>query len=161
MNKSELEHYAIELERCLRKQKLTLSVAESCTGGLIGHQITNIPGSSDYFRGGIIAYADRIKENILKVPKTVIKRHGAVSRPTVEQMAREVALLFDTQCAIAVSGIAGPGGGTPTKPVGLVWIAVLSPRRIASQEFHFKGNREQIKYQAAGVALNMLLSDLT
>lgn len=160
MNESELDHFAVKLGCCLNKQKLTLSVAESCTGGLIGHQITNIPGSSDYFRGGIIAYADRIKEQILGVPGTVIKQPGAVSRPTVEQMVRQVASLFNTQCAVAVSGIAGPGGGTPAKPVGLAWIAVLSPGGITAQEFHFSGNRKQIKNQAACAAFNMLLSEL-
>ncbi len=160
MEKPATDYYAKELGQLLIAKKLSLSVAESCTAGLISHQITNVPGSSRYFHGGIIAYADQIKINILKVPEGVIKRCGAVSALTVWHMVRQAACVFDTQCAIAVSGIAGPGGGTPTKPIGLVWIAVLTPEGIITNKYNFKGNRAQIKHQAAGAALHMMLSSL-
>ena len=160
MSELSLNHYAIELGRRLTRQRLTLSVAESCTGGLICHQITNVPGSSLYFCGGIVAYTNQIKVQLLGVPPKVIQQWGAVSAPTAEQMVRQVAHLFDTPCAIAVSGIAGPTGGSTTKPVGLVWVASLTPEGISTQEYHFTGEREQIKHQAAYAALKMLLDNL-
>ncbi len=160
MDKADAAYYAKELGDYLAAEKLSLSVAESCTAGLISHKITDIPGSSRYFRGGIIAYTDQIKINLLKVPREIIQRYGAVSAQTVRHMALNVAALFDTQCAIAVSGIAGPDGGTPTKPVGLVWISVLSPGGIFTHEYNFKGDRVRIKHQAACTALELMLSAL-
>jgi PncC family amidohydrolase len=160
MNESGLAYYAIEVGQCLTKQKVSLSVAESCSGGLICHQITNVPGSSDYFSGGIVAYSNYVKIQVLGVAQEVIQRHGAVSGPTVEQMASRVARLFGTDWGVAVSGVAGPGGGTPAKPVGLVWIAVSGPRGITSREYRFGGTREQIKHEAACAALEMLLAEL-
>jgi PncC family amidohydrolase len=160
MGELRLGYYAAELGRRLSQRGLTLSVAESCTGGLICHQITNIPGSSGYFRGGIVAYSNRIKVQVLGVSEEVIQRWGAVSAPTVEQMARQAASLFETQWAVAVSGIAGPGGATPGKPVGLVWIAVSGTEGVTADEYRFEGTRGQIKHQAACAALQMLLTRL-
>ncbi|HEX7510996.1 MAG TPA: nicotinamide-nucleotide amidohydrolase family protein, partial [Chitinivibrionales bacterium] len=111
-----------KLGALLIEKGLTLSVAESCTGGMIGAAITSVAGSSKYFKGGVIAYANEIKEKVLGVPKELLETKGAVSAEVVEVMARGVAELCKTQCGIAVSGIAGPDGGTDEKPVGLVFI---------------------------------------
>ena len=133
-----------------------LAVAESCTGGLLGHRITNVPGSSAYFRGGVIAYANQVKRDLLGVPEEVLMAHGAVSRPTVEAMARGVARLLAADVALAISGIAGPGGGTPQKPVGTTWIALYLRGAVEARVFHFTGNRWENKEAAAQAALEWL-----
>ena len=134
----------------------TVATAESCTGGNIAHLFTSIPGSSSYFKGSVVAYANDIKENILHVSADDLKSKGAVSREVVEQMASAVRKLFNTDFAVATSGIAGPTGGTPEKPVGTVWISVCSADIVLSKEFHFGALREQNIGRATQAAFLLL-----
>jgi nicotinamide-nucleotide amidase len=140
----------------LRQRKLTLAVAESCTGGNIGHLITNVSGSSDYFRGSIVAYQNDLKVNLLGVEPYVIEKFGAVSQEVVEQMLSGVMKSMGSETGIATSGIAGPFGGTDLKPVGTTWISVGWKDKIYSQKFLFSGNRERIIDQASITAINLL-----
>ncbi len=137
-----------------------LAVAESCTGGLVGHLVTNVPGASRYFRGGVIAYHNGVKEALLGVPAEVLARHGAVSEATVRAMAQGVARLLHAQVGLAISGIAGPTGGTPEKPVGTVWMGLALPDRVLARRFHFQGDRVAIKTAAARHALLWLVQTL-
>jgi nicotinamide-nucleotide amidase len=139
----------------------TLACAESCTGGYLSHLITSVPGSSAYFKGSIISYSNEIKRDILNVRELNLKKHGAVSEYVVNDMAVNTLGLFEVDYSVAVSGIAGPDGGTPEKPVGTVWIAVATPTRIATREFHF-GNfgRDRVIQCSAIAALNMLRLEL-
>jgi nicotinamide-nucleotide amidase len=146
--------------KLLKEKNKTVSTAESCTGGYIGHLITTVPGSSDYFKGSVVAYANEIKENILGVKAETIEKHGAVSQQVVEEMATGICKKFNTDYSVAVSGIAGPTGGTPDKPVGTVWIAVKSPKNLVSKKFLFGDNRER-NIQVTGLtALNMLRKEI-
>jgi len=140
----------------LRRQGLTVATAESCTGGLVGDLITGIPGSSDYYLGGVIAYANEVKQNLLGVSSVTLKKYGAVSSQTVGEMLRGVINITSADCAVAISGIAGPGGGTRMKPVGLVYIGTQVRKRIFIQKQLFSGTRELIKERAAWSALNQL-----
>lgn len=145
-----------KLVQILTRAKRTIGLAESCTGGLVGHRITNISGSSVILRGGLIAYSNPIKTKVLGVPEKLIHRHGAVSAPVVKAMAKRARLLFRSDYGVGISGIAGPTGGTPLKPVGLVHIAACSKKRVLHKELHLKGNRLSIKNQAATRALKLL-----
>lgn len=142
--------------KLLSKDRKTLSIAESCTGGLLADRITDIPGSSRYFKMGIVVYSNKSKENILGIPIEIIKRHGAVSKETASLMAKNIRKLTETDIGVGISGIAGPGGGSGKKPVGLVYIALATKRKTFSREFRFLGQREIIKYKATQAALNML-----
>ena len=113
----------------LAERGLRLATAESCTGGGIGARITAVPGASEHYVGGVVSYANEVKTGVLGVDPAVLERHGAVSEPVVRQMARGAARLCGAECAVSVSGIAGPGGGTPEKPVGTVWMARSTRRR--------------------------------
>ncbi len=144
----------------LRQRNWKLALAESCTGGLLGHRITNVPGSSDYFLGGIVAYAYEAKVHLLGVRWETLQRYGAVSRETVLEMARGACQRFGAEVAVSVSGIAGPGGGTPEKPVGMTWIGLVTPDFEYAQRFQFSGDREANKHQAAEAALRVLLEYL-
>jgi PncC family amidohydrolase len=144
----------------LRRRGLHLAVAESCTGGLIGHRITNIPGSSEYYLGSITAYAYEAKVRLLGVSWDTLQKFGAVSRETVLEMARGAATALGADIGLAVSGIAGPGGATPEKPVGLVWFGLSVAGNDETQMTIFKGDRLQIKEQAAEQALRMLVDHL-
>ncbi len=135
----------------------TLAIAESCTGGLIGDRLTNIAGASAYFLLGIIAYDNRAKAKILKVPLSLFKNHGAVSKPVAAAMAQGVRKILNTTIGLSVTGIAGPGGGSKTKPVGLVYIAVSTNKKIIVKKFLFKGTRQAIKNQACQAALKLLV----
>jgi PncC family amidohydrolase len=139
---------------------LTLGVAESCTGGLLGHTLTNVPGSSDYFKGGIVAYANPIKHRLLQVQESTLDQHGAVSQETALAMARGVRSVLAVDVAAAITGVAGPGGGTPEKPVGTVWIAVSHAGGEISKLFHLPGDRLQVKQASAQAAIEMLLQVL-
>ena len=139
----------------LRARGLRLAIAESCTGGLVGHRLTNIAGSSTYYMGSVTAYAYEAKVRLLGVSWETLEAHGAVSPETVTEMARGVRGALAADVGIAVSGIAGPGGGTPEKPVGLVWIAVSAPDGAWTRQFNFKGERLSIKEQAAEEALKL------
>ena len=144
----------------LRKKGMTLSTAESCTGGNIAQLITSIAGSSDYFKGSVVAYANEIKEQLLGVPQQVLAENGAVSEQTVLHMASGARRQFATDYAIAVSGIAGPGGGTPEKPVGTTWIAIATPTETVAQKFLFGDHRGRNIRKASVAALNMLRAKL-
>jgi len=146
----------MEIGHLLRALGWRLSIAESCTGGLIAHRITNIPGSSDYFDYAIVSYSNEAKIQILGVEEEIITTHGAVSGQTAIAMAEGVRRLRNTEAGVGVTGIAGPTGGTPAKPVGLVYIAVSIPGGTDFKEFMFRGGREEIKYQASQAALDML-----
>jgi len=139
----------------LRARGLRLAVAESCTGGLIGHRVTNVAGSSTYYVGSVTAYAYEAKVRLLGVTWETLENHGAVSAETVAEMARGIRRALAADVGIAVSGIAGPGGGMPGKPVGLVWIAVSAKDDLLTRQFNFKGERISVKEQAAEEALRL------
>lgn len=141
----------------LRARKWTLATAESCTGGNIAHCITELAGCSDTFLGGVTAYSNEVKTNVLGVDKTVLETEGAVSQSTVNQMSAGVCRVCGADCAVATSGIAGPGGGTKSKPVGTVWISARTPERHAEELFHFRGDREAVIDRASAAALKMLI----
>ncbi len=145
----------------LRELGLTMSTAESCTGGNIAHVITAIAGSSDYFMGSVVSYSNDVKHRVLGVNDTALEMCGAVSQPVVEQMAYGACQVARTDCAVATSGVAGPGGGTPDKPVGTVWIAAKVGDVVTSKCFHFTGSRTQIIDRATTHALIMLLKLLS
>lgn len=134
----------------------TLSTAESCTGGNIAHIITSIPGSSDYFKGSVVAYSNEIKQNILSVSKSNLDNYGAVSKQVVEEMALSIKKLFKTDFAIAISGIAGPSGGTLNKPVGTTWIAVADNDKLITKKYIFGDQRGRNIQRASLTALNLL-----
>jgi len=144
----------------LRERKLTIATAESCTGGLLSHRITNVPGSSKYFLGGVVAYSYDAKEHILHVRHNTLYGFGAVSKETAIEMARGVRHLFDSDIGIGITGIAGPGGGTPEKPVGLVYISLSVPGHTWYREHRWKGSRLENKEQSAEAALQMVLDYL-
>ena len=154
--RKEMEAIEEIIGRLLRKRGWMLSIAESCTGGLIGHRITNVPGSSDYFDGGVITYSNDSKRELFKVPEETITTYGAVSHQTAVAMAEGIRKLRGAEIGIGVTGIAGPAGGTAAKPVGLVYIALSSPVRVECKEFRFQGEREMIKLQASEAALSMI-----
>lgn len=139
----------------------TLATAESCTGGNIAHEITRIAGSSVYFKGSVVAYSNEVKTRVLNVSSEILSGFGAVSRETVLQMVSEVQRLLSSDCAIATSGIAGPGGGSVEKPVGTVWIAVRYGERSEVECFCFEGDREQVIARATQSALLMLIQLMT
>ena len=145
------------LDNLLKEKGLTLSLAESCTGGKLATLFTAIPGCSQYFMGGVVAYSNKSKEKILGVDFEDIKKYGAVSQTVVEQMALGARAVFKSDCAIATSGIAGPGGGTPEKPVGTVWIAVSYKERLIAQEFLFSNSRESNILRSCNTGIRMLL----
>ncbi len=134
----------------------TVAVAESCTGGLLGAALTGEAGSSAYYRGGILAYADGVKADLLLVDPAVLADHGAVSRPVAEQMARGARMRLGTDWAVAVTGIAGPGGGSDAKPVGTTWIAVSGPDGVQAGLYRYGGDRERNRHLAAAGALDAL-----
>ncbi len=140
----------------LKKAGQTVSTAESCTGGNIAKLITSISGSSEYFEGGVVAYSNRIKNEILGVKELTLMDFGAVSKETVEEMAVGIMKLYGSDYGIAVSGIAGPGGASPGKPVGTVWIAVASKNKLISEKYSFGNLRDVTVRRASATALNML-----
>jgi PncC family amidohydrolase len=144
----------------LRQRGLKLAIAESCTGGLVGHRITNVPGSSDYFIGGVVAYAYEAKVALLGVSWETLSKFGAVSHETVLEMAAGARRVLETDIAISVSGIAGPGGGLPNKPVGTTWVGLAAPEGQWARVSCFPDDREQNKASAAEAALQLLLDYL-
>lgn len=144
------------LGRTLTEKKMFVGTAESCTGGRIASLITSQPGSSGHFVGGIVSYDNKVKMNLLGVSAKDIETEGAVSRSVVEQMAKGAARVLGCDCAVATSGIAGPEGGSPEKPVGTVWIAAVVKRKVYSECCHFTGDRQQIIEQSARKALEMV-----
>jgi nicotinamide-nucleotide amidase len=144
----------------LKLHEYTLATAESCTGGYISHLITTIPGSSAYFKGSVVAYSNEVKENLLGVSPKTIEKYGAVSEETVFEMAAGIIRHLKVNCAISVSGIAGPGGGTPEKPVGTTWICVLTPKGAETRKFTFGEHRGRNIRRAALAAMDMLRKQL-
>ena len=140
----------------LIKKGLTIATAESCTGGLLSNRITNINGSSKVFKAGIIVYANEAKESFLGVSSKTLKLHGAVSAPVAIEMARAIKHYSCVDIGIAITGIAGPTGGTKKKPVGLVYIALVADKKCATKEMRFRGSREDVKFQASQAALNLI-----
>jgi len=146
--------------RLLAEQGLTIAVAESCTGGLIAHRLTNVSGSSAYFVGGVVAYSDEVKERVLGVSGETLLTYGAVSEETAREMARGACRLFDTDVAISATGIAGPTGGTPQKPVGLVYVALAAQDLERCERHLWQGDRLTVrlenKRRTSEAALEML-----
>jgi nicotinamide-nucleotide amidase len=144
----------IVLSEC-RSRDLKLAVAESCTGGMLGERLTAVPGSSDVFMGGVIAYDNSVKRNVLDVPEADIDEHGAVSEEVAAAMASSVRKLIPADIGIGITGVAGPGGGTAAKPVGLVWVAIDG---IESQArcLRLFGTRDEVRQRAAQAALDMI-----
>jgi nicotinamide-nucleotide amidase len=144
-----------------REQGLTIGAAESCTGGLVAARLTSVPGSSDVFVGGLVAYDDRLKLDGLNVPAEVLERHGAVSAETAAAMASGARSALGADVGVSVTGVAGPGGGTPEKPVGLVFIHAESPDASHGVELHLPGSRDAVRRRAAASALHLLRRLLT
>ncbi|MEI7541916.1 MAG: competence/damage-inducible protein A [bacterium] len=142
-----------KIAEILLKKKMKVSTAESCTSGLVAHRLTNVPGSSAYFTGGINSYANEVKTDILGVQADIIKQYGAVSPESAEAMAKAARKIFKTDCAIAVTGIAGPDGGTAEKPVGLVYIGIDIKGKVEVYKNNFIGSRENVRIRATHVAL--------
>ncbi len=147
-----------KIAKLLIKHKHTLAVAESCTGGLLADRLTNIPGSSAFFWLGIVAYDNAAKTKVLRVSPALLKKHGAVSAPVAKAMAQHVRQILNTHFGIGITGIAGPGGGTKIKPVGLTFIAVSNGQKTLVKKFCYTGTRISIKRQAAQQALTLLLT---
>ncbi|MFH0797498.1 MAG: CinA family protein [Candidatus Omnitrophota bacterium] len=152
----ELLKLAEEVGDLLRAKDLTLGLAESCTGGLLGAVITEIPGSSEYFRGSIVAYHNKVKKKVLKVPGTFLRKFGAVSPEVASAMARGARKATGAGIGLSVTGIAGPSGGSPEKPVGLVYIGLDAKRVQQVHKFNFSGTRSEIRQSACTQALRLL-----
>ena len=146
----------VKIGEILRSRGLTLATAESCTGGMLANRITNVPGSSEYFRGGVVAYAYEAKVALLKVSWDTLRAYGAVSQETVIEMARGARMALGADVAISVSGIAGPGGGMPGKPVGTTWIGLSTTEGDWGRDFVWDGDRLQNKVLSAEAALQLL-----
>jgi len=161
MEKLEGRVFAVDREtleevvgRLLKERQATLAVAESCTGGLVAHRLTNVPGSSDYFERGLVVYSNRAKTELLGVSEDLIARLGAVSGPVAEKMAEGVRLLSRSTLGLGITGISGPGGGSADKPVGTVFIALAGPDGTAARGYRFWGDRDQVKGITAQTALD-------
>jgi len=148
---------AVRLAGIFQKKKITLSLAESCTGGMISSFITDIPGASEFFLGGAVTYSNASKERLLNVPRNILEAHGAVSKETAEAMALGCKELFSSDVAASATGIAGPGGGTPSKPVGTVFIAVTDGRTVKSERLELKGTRDEIRTAAAENVIRLII----
>jgi nicotinamide-nucleotide amidase len=153
-----MESMAARLGKILKRQGAKVAVAESCTAGLLGGAITSVPGSSAYFRGGVVAYDNDIKRDILGVAAADLEQHGAVSQPVARAMASGAAKLFCAEYGIGVSGIAGPDGGTDEKPVGSVFIGVYNKGKTEGRSFVFSGDRETIRARSVEAALDFLIN---
>jgi PncC family amidohydrolase len=153
----EVESLAIELGTVLKKAGKKIAFAESCTGGAVCHIITNVPGSSEYFLGGVIAYSDDSKVKLLDVSFETLKKNGAVSAETVSEMAAGVRKYFEGDIGVSISGIAGPGGGSPEKPVGTVYIGIDDGDENKQYHYTFQGDRLFIKREILLTALELII----
>jgi nicotinamide-nucleotide amidase len=151
---------AVVLDLC-RSRGLTIGVAESCSGGLLGARLTAIPGSSDVVFGGVISYSNEMKTRLLGVEDAVLRAHGAVSEPVVRQMARGARSAAKSDIGLAITGVAGPGGGTPEKPVGMVWIAIDVQGEVTTRELRLWGDRDEVRQRSAQWTLELLRHALT
>ncbi|HXX59928.1 MAG TPA: CinA family protein [Candidatus Sulfotelmatobacter sp.] len=147
-----------EVQAACVSRGLTLATAESCTGGLVSHVLTEVPGSSAYFLGGVVSYSDQAKSALLGVPETTLRRYGAVSAQAARAMAIGARAMLRTDLALAVTGIAGPAGGTPDKPVGLTFIALAAPRGGRLERHVWSGGRPANKRASAQAALRLVLA---
>lgn len=154
------EALEVRVGKRLTTAGLTLAVGESCTGGLMGHRITDVPGSSNYFLGGVIAYAYEAKERLLNVRHATLYEYGAVSEQTAGEMARGARRALGADIGLAVTGIAGPGGGLPDKPVGTTWVAVSTREGEWAEHHVWDGDREANKAASVDAALELLLNVL-
>jgi nicotinamide-nucleotide amidase len=134
----------------------TLAVAESCTGGLLQERLTNVPGSSRYFVGGVVCYSDKLKQQMVGVAESLLKKKGAVSAEVADALAKGIRRKSRAALGLAVTGIAGPEGGTPDKPVGLVHIALADAHRVRGEKHRFLGDRERVRWQASQAALDLV-----
>jgi nicotinamide-nucleotide amidase len=153
---SDDEPLEVVVGRLLRDRRSTLAVAESCTGGLISHRLTSVAGSSDYLERSVVVYSNRAKTELLNIPEDILKKHGAVSEPVAMLMAKQIRELSGTTFGLSVTGIAGPSGGSPEKPVGTVFIGVASESTEEVKQYRFYGSREQIKLMTSQMALSNL-----
>jgi nicotinamide-nucleotide amidase len=145
-----------EVGDLLRKHGLKIGVAESATGGLISHRITDIPGSSEYFEGSVISYSNKAKTNLLNVKDSTVRNYGAVSSETSKEMAKGIRSLMNVEVGLSSTGIAGPGGGTSDKPVGLVYVGLATKDVLISRKHVFHGNRDENKKSFSDSALSTL-----
>lgn len=155
-----MEYLVNQIHKLLIKRQKTIAVAESCSGGLLSNLLTQISGSSQYFILGVVVYSNRSKETVLKVPHSLIAKYGVVSREVACNMAERIRQIANTDFGIGITGIAGPSGGTPSKPVGTVFIAIDSQSRKLCKKFVFKGHRMGIRKKAALKTLELLKSML-
>jgi PncC family amidohydrolase len=144
----------------LQERSLTIGLAESCTGGLLASRITDIPGSSAYFSAGLVTYSNKAKAKFLSVPDEIIARHGAVSNEVAQRMAKGVRDAAEVDIGLSITGIAGPTGGSPEKPVGTVFIALATKKEVFVRKFLFSGNRREVRKRSSEKALTMLLDYL-
>jgi PncC family amidohydrolase len=154
------EPVELKIARTLKKKKKTLALAESCTGGLVSHRLTNVPGSSRYFAGSVIAYANSVKISILGVSSEIIKKHGVVSREVACAMAGGARRALNADMAAAITGITGPAGGSVKKPVGLAYMAIAFGKGTRSRKVIFKGDRMALKARFAQAALKMIAENV-
>src|SRR5262245_7363084 len=154
---SDLVEIAQRLDRAARSSTATIATAESCTGGLIGHVLTEVPGASDYYLGGAVSYSNQAKEHLLGVPAETIARHGAVSAQVAVAMAEGARSAFSASHGVSVTGIAGPAGGSDSKPVGLTYVAVADASGHAVRRHVWAGDRSANKRLSAGAALQLLV----
>lgn len=160
IKENELISLSSKVGRLLDEKDMTVATAESCTGGQLSHILTQVSGSSGYFVGGVIAYSNRIKEQILKVDSTTLIKYGAVSEETAQEMAQGICQKFKTSIGLSTTGIAGPTGGTPEKPVGLVWIGIHVDNQTHTYKCKFKGGRGTVKSSTVKRVLTELLEIL-
>jgi len=151
-----MEYIVTQTHNLLIKNKKSIAVAESCTAGFLSNLLTQIPGSSQYFILGVIAYSNKAKENILKIPTHIIAKKGAVSKNVAKLLAKSVRLMAKTDFGIGITGIAGPGGGSKEKPVGTVFIAIDTKNKKICKKFNFSGSRTTIRKKTALKALELL-----
>lgn len=157
----ETDPLEVRLGTLLRQRGYKLALAESCTGGLVGHRITNIPGSSEYYLGSVTAYANEAKERLLGVSHETLVTFGAVSPESAREMARGIRKVLDADLGVSITGIAGPGGGLPGKPVGLVWLGLSAPDGEWAFSYVWKGDRVENKVLSAQAALQLIVDYLT
>lgn len=157
----QLREEVTTLHERLRSQGQSLSVAESCTGGMLGGAVTSVAGSSDVFEGGGITYSNNLKKRLLDVDVSTLEQHGAVSAPVAREMAQGAVENFESSCAVGVTGIAGPSGGTPEKPVGLVHFGFWFPETLRHERRTFEGDRETVRFQSVKFAIKILTEFLT
>lgn len=150
-----------EVGEALLRRGWSVALAESCTGGLVAKRLTDVPGSSRYLKGGVVTYADEAKVDLLGVPPGSIREHGAVSEVVAREMAAGAAQVLGADVALAVTGIAGPEGAVPGKPVGTVWFALTLPSERTSVRAHFEGDRAAVREAAAEYGLNLLLREVS